>query len=69
MHMYYKNRPTKPLKEFTRDLLRANSIILCSNGFIADSNVYRAFFNAGYGNVTVQDLEKILEEISKDYTV
>ena len=67
--MLYGNTPKNPLKKFARDLLRYREIILGSDGIIADADVYRAFVDAGYGNVTVADLIEVLREISREDAV
>ncbi len=67
--MLYAQIPTRPLKEFTKDLLRNRTIILCSDGILALSDVYRTFVDGGYGNTTVKELKQVLKEIERDNRV
>ena len=67
--MLYTQTPIRTLKEFSEDLLRVRTIILCSDGIITTSDVYGAFIEGGYGDRTVKELKQVLEEISEENMV
>jgi len=56
----------KPLKEFVRELLKREGVILCSDVHIVQKSFYDAILNAGYRDVTVKQLQDILIEIDRE---
>ena len=57
--------PTSPLKEYLRELVRFNGVILTDNGIFANADLLETIIQAGY-NVSVRELNDTLREIYRE---